>query len=84
MTKEEADSGFYLRPLTAAETLSVFLTTRGHCLLDIGRFEEAKDAYASAQRLSAKDPYLASFIRQADSRIAAGECAGGGIGASRQ
>ena len=84
MTKEEADSGFYLRPLTAAETLSVFLTTRGHCLLDIGQFEEAKEAYASAHRLSAKDPYLASFMRQADSRIAAREYAKANRGATTQ
>ena len=36
MTKAEAESGYYLRPLSGAEMLSVFLTTRGHCLLDIG------------------------------------------------
>ncbi|MDY7010444.1 MAG: transglutaminase family protein [Planctomycetota bacterium] len=71
MTKEEAASGFYLRPLTGAEMLAVFLTTRGHCLLDTGQFEQAKQAYASAQRFSAKDPYLARFIHQADSRIKA-------------
>jgi len=69
MTQAETDSGLYLRPLTGAEALSVFLTTRGHCLLDIGRFEDAKHAYASAQRLCAKDPYLARFIGQADWRI---------------
>ena len=84
MTKQEAESGFYLRPLTSADMLAVFLTTRGHCLLDIGRFEEAKEAYASAQRLSAKDPYLASFIRQADSRIKAREYAQAMKGATTQ
>jgi hypothetical protein len=75
MTEKEVESGFYLRPLTAAETLSVFLTTRGHCHLDIGEFDKAKEAYASAQRLSAKDAYLPSFISQADSRIKAREYA---------
>jgi hypothetical protein len=84
MTKQEAESGFYLRPLTGAEMLSVFLTTRGHCLLDIGRMEEAKQAYASAQRLSSKDPHLARFIRQADSRIKARQYAKAMKGAATQ
>lgn len=84
MTKEEADSGFYLRPLSGAEMLGVFLTTRGHCLLDIGRFEEAKQAYQTAQRFSSKDPYLASFICQTDSRIAARKYAKANRGKPKQ
>jgi len=84
MTAQELKSGFYLRPLTAAETLGVFLTTRGHCLLDIGRFDEAKKAYELAQKLSSKDPYLSAFIRQADSRIKARQYARAMKGAATQ
>jgi len=84
MTKQETQSGYYLRPLSGAEMLSAFLTTRGHCLLDTGRFEEAKQTYASAQRLSAKDPYLARFIGQADSRIKARQHAKAMKGATTQ
>jgi len=84
MTKQESDSGYYLRPLSGAEMLSVFLSTRGHCLLDIGRFEDARQAYETAQRFSSKDPYLARYVRQADSRIKARRYAKANRGATTQ
>lgn len=48
LTRSDLASGRYLRPLTAAESLALFLETRGHCLVDNGRFDEAREAYAMA------------------------------------
>jgi len=52
LTRDELASGRYLRPLNAAESLALFLETRGHCLVDNGRFDEAHEAYAAAYRLA--------------------------------
>jgi len=52
MTADDVASGRYLRPLTAAEELALFLETRGHCLADNGRFEEARTAYDEAYRIA--------------------------------
>lgn len=50
MTALDIGSGHYLRPLTRAEELALFLETRGHCLVDNRRFDEARQAYAAAFR----------------------------------
>lgn len=50
MTQVDINSGRYLRPLTRADELALFLETRGHCLVDNRRFEEARQAYAQAFR----------------------------------
>lgn len=50
LTAAELRSGRYLRPLTTDETFALFLETRGHCLVDNGRFQEAREAYALAHR----------------------------------
>jgi len=52
MTTNDIASGRYLRPLKTNEEFALFLETRGHCLTDNGRFEEAADAYANAHRLA--------------------------------
>jgi hypothetical protein len=52
LTRDELASGRYLRPLTAAESLALFLETRGHCLVDNRRFKEAREAYAMAHRVA--------------------------------
>jgi len=41
----ELKQGWYLKPLTPAEELAVFLQNRAFCLMDNGRFEEAKTAF---------------------------------------
>jgi hypothetical protein len=52
LSDQELASGRYLRPLSAAESLSLFLETRGHCLVDNGRFAEAREAYEVAFQLA--------------------------------
>jgi hypothetical protein len=52
MSGHDLASGRYLRPLTPAEELALFLETRGHCLVDNRRFAEARAAYEQAQRLA--------------------------------
>jgi len=52
MTADDLASGRYLRPLTRAEELALFLETRGHCLADNGRFAEAAEAYGRAHQLA--------------------------------
>lgn len=53
---KEVHLGFYLRNLDPAEELSVFMATRGHCLLDRGLIPEAIVAYAEAHRLGPYQP----------------------------
>jgi hypothetical protein len=52
LTPHELDSGRYLRPLTPAQELSLSLETRGHCLTDNCRFNEAREAYGHALRIA--------------------------------
>ena len=48
---EEAAEG-YLKSLTPAEELAVFLSIRGMCLREAGRLKEAADAFAVAAKLA--------------------------------
>jgi hypothetical protein len=50
MTREEITSRLYLRPLTRMEELALFLETRGHCLVDNKRFDDARQAYEQAHK----------------------------------
>jgi hypothetical protein len=52
LTKDELAGGKYLRPLAPVEEVALFLETRGHCLMDNGRYEEARQAYAHAHRFA--------------------------------
>lgn len=52
LTEEELASGRFLRPLNAPESLALFLETRGHCLTDNRRFDEARHAYDLAHRIA--------------------------------
>lgn len=52
MTKDDLASGRFLRPLNRAEEFGLFLETRGHVLTDNGRFDEARQAYEDAHRVS--------------------------------
>jgi hypothetical protein len=49
--EEEADGG-YLKSLSNAETLAVFLNLRGQCLLTAGRKQEAFYAHAQALKVA--------------------------------
>jgi tetratricopeptide (TPR) repeat protein len=59
---EWVQSGEFLRSLTAQEELADFLASRGHCLNDIGRFDEAAECYAAAARLNPKVQAYRYFI----------------------
>jgi hypothetical protein len=52
LTHNELESGRYLRPLSRAEEFALFLETRGHCLTDNGRFDEAGEAYEWARHFA--------------------------------
>jgi hypothetical protein len=58
LTACDLASGRYLRPLTPVEELACFLETRGHCLTDNERFDEAAEAYGHARRLA---PHLSNY-----------------------
>jgi hypothetical protein len=52
MTVAEEAEGGYLKSLSNAETMAVFLNLRGQCLLVAGRKEEALYAHSQAVRLA--------------------------------
>lgn len=54
LSKAELDSGAYLRSLSPAEELAVFMVTRGNVLEDTGHEAEAIVAYAYAHMLDPK------------------------------
>jgi hypothetical protein len=73
ITDEEVRSGWYLKSLTPAEELAIFLQTRGHCLRVAGFFGEATAAYRQAQALAPSRPenrvFLASMDRATGPRM---------------
>ena len=56
ITDAEVEEGWYLKSLTAAEELAVFLQNRACCLMDTGQFQEARSAYTSSYRLAPQNP----------------------------
>jgi len=52
----ELKQGWYLKPLTPAEELAVFLQNRAYCLMDNGRFSEAKVAFTRSYQLAPQNP----------------------------
>lgn len=71
LSQAERRGGWYLRSLAPAEELALLLQTRGHCLLDNGRADEAAEAYALAAGLAPRDPNGQAFAAHA--RRLAGE-----------
>lgn len=62
----ELKEGYYLKSLTPAEELACFLQSRGNCLLDMGRFDEAKEAFTQGLRLAPKNPVGKEMIEKAE------------------
>jgi Transglutaminase-like superfamily len=56
------ESGVYLRPLSRTEELALFMETRGHCLADNMRFDEAEEAYRHTHRLWPKASVASSEL----------------------
>ena len=52
VSEEEIRAEGYLKSLTAAEELAVFLSLRGNCLKEAGQMKEAAACYAQAARLA--------------------------------
>ncbi len=52
LTEQEMQAEGYLKSLTPAEELAVFLSIRGMCLREAGRVREAADAFVAATRLA--------------------------------
>ncbi len=52
LTEQEVQAEGYLKSLTPAEEVAVFLSIRGMCLREAGRVREAADAFAAAARLA--------------------------------
>ncbi len=69
LTPAEVASGRFLRSLTPPEELVLFLASRGHCLLDNGRFEEARAVYRAAHRLAPIEEVYLAWERQAAARL---------------
>ncbi len=67
LSKAEIDNGWYLRSLTPAEELAVFLINRGYCLEDTGLLAEAGPAYEAAARLAPKSE-AAAFLAALNQR----------------
>ena len=65
MTEDEIKSGAYLKSLTPAEDLAVFLSARGHCLEAAGRLPEAQVAHAHAHALAPSSRVYLAFLAAA-------------------
>jgi hypothetical protein len=70
ITEEEIRSGYYLKSLTPAEELAIFLQTRGHCLRVAGFFGEARAAYLQAQALVPQWPENQVFLALINRKMA--------------
>ena len=62
MSEAESREGGYLKSLSAAEELAVFLSARGHCLEVNGRLAEAQLAQAQAHVLAPQSPVYLAFL----------------------
>jgi hypothetical protein len=65
MTPLEIAGGQYLKSLTPAEELALFLSARGHCLEASSRFAEAQVAHAHAHALAPQNPVYLAFLAAA-------------------
>jgi len=52
ISEEEIDRGEYLRSLDPLEEVALCLATRGYCLEDTGKLDEAREVYAKAAELA--------------------------------
>jgi len=59
---EWIDSGEFLSSLTPRQELADFLASRGHCLTDLGRLDEARECYEAAVRLNSRSQAYPYFV----------------------
>ena len=67
---EEIARGEFLKSLTPREELADFLASRGHCLHDNGRLEEAREAYAAARAVMPQSRAYRGFLRMTELELA--------------
>jgi len=65
VTEAEIENASYLKSLTPAEELALFLSTRGHCLESCGRFAEAQVPHAHAHLLAPGSAVYLAFLASA-------------------
>jgi regulator of sirC expression with transglutaminase-like and TPR domain len=68
ITEEEVQSCGYLKSLSPAEELAVFLSVRGHCLEAVGKLPEAQLAHAQAHVLAPNSSVYLAFLASAIGR----------------
>lgn len=69
VTDDEIKADGYLKSMTPAEELAVFLSLRGHCLKANGRLPEAITAYAQAARLAPHSRAYRLLLADAQSKL---------------
>lgn len=68
LTEAEINEHGYLKSLSAAEELAVFLSIRGQCLVEAGRFADAINSYEHAIRLRPASHDQRLLLAQAQGR----------------
>lgn len=62
ISKDELETGFFLKALSPTEELASFLELRATCLLENKRADEALTAFRQAYSLYPNHPYLKGYI----------------------
>lgn len=75
LTEHEINENGYLRSLTAAEELAVFLTIRSQCLKEADRLSEARTMLAYAVRLAPHVQAYRLLLTYAETKLAASQLA---------
>jgi len=69
VTDEEIAAEGYLKSLTPAEELAVFLSIRGQCLMEAGRIADASKSYADAARLALESRGYRLLLEDAQQKL---------------
>jgi len=62
LSDAERNNKWFLKSLTPAESVALFLMQRGHCMEDNGDLHDAQVAYALAHRLTPQSPEALSYL----------------------
>lgn len=62
ITKSELKTGFFLKSMSPAEEMAIFLGTRAMCLLENKKLAEARRTFEHAYSLYPNHPYLKGYI----------------------
>ncbi len=70
VNEEEIEAEGYLKSLSPAEELAVFLSIRGHCLREAGRWPEAAQSFAEAASMAPNTRGYQLLLADAKQRLA--------------